>query len=362
VSSDGTTNYVLQENNPEYRSYFMSTLYGGANFTYGLLDSAFQDPPQGTGASAYQYDPTGSAWSFSGSAGVAGNGSTITSGNPNAPEGTQVAFLQGTATISQAVNFLTAGAYQLSLLAAQSGNNNTSSEKVRVLVDGAVVATFAPTSTSYATYTTPSFNVTAGSHTIAFVGVDPSGASDTALVNVVGLSAFSIPGTASFVKTDTATQGSWQGVYGSQGYHLIGDASSYPSYAQVSANGNSNYVWNSSTDDPRALQEVGSSNRIAACWYGGTSSGQGFTINVSFTDGQTHQLALYLLDWDQYGGGRSEQVQIVDATTGTVLDTENAANFGNGEYLVWNVSGDIQISITSTDSFGSAVLSGLFLG
>jgi hypothetical protein len=37
------------------------------------------------------------------------------------------------------------------------------------------------------------------------------------------------------------------------------------------------------------------------------------------------------------------------------------SNFGNGEYLVWNVSGDIQIRITSTDSFGSAVLSGLFL-
>jgi hypothetical protein len=169
------------------------------------------------------------------------------------------------------------------------------------------------------------------------------------------------PGTASFVKTDTTTEGNWNGAYGSQGYNIIGNASSYPSYAQVSSSGNSNYVWSSSTTDSRALQDAGSNNRIAACWYAGTSSGQGFTVNVNITDGQTHQLALYLLDWDQYGGGRSEQVQLVDATSGTVLNTQSVSNFGNGEYLVWNVSGDIQIRITSQDSFGSAVLSGLFL-
>jgi subtilase family serine protease len=170
-----------------------------------------------------------------------------------------------------------------------------------------------------------------------------------------------ISGTASFVKTDTTTEGNWQGVYGSQGYNVIDNATSYPSSAQIGPAGNSSFVWNSSTTDPRALQDVGSSNRIAACWYGGTSSGQGFTVNVSLNDGQTHQLALYLLDWDQYGGGRSEQVQLVNAATGQVLDTENVSNFGNGEYLVWNVTGDVQIRITSTDSYGSAVLSGLFL-
>jgi hypothetical protein len=169
-------------------------------------------------------------------------------------------------------------------------------------------------------------------------------------------------GKASFVKTDTTTQGNWQGAYGSQGYNIIDDANSYPSYAQISPSGNSTYVWANPTTDPRALQEVGNSNRIAACWYAGTSSGQGFTVNVNLTDSFTHQLSLYLLDWDQYGGGRSEQIQILDATTGNVLDTENASNFGNGKYMVWYVSGDIQIRITSTDSFGSAVLSGLFLG
>ena len=152
-------------------------------------------------ASAYQYDPTGSAWSFSAGAGLAGNGSGFTSGNPNAPQGSQVAFLQASAaTISQAVNFPTASSYVISLSAAQRGNYGTSNEEVQVLVDGTVVDTFTPASTSYATYTTPSFYVTAGSHTISFVGVDPTGADYTALLDQVSIYAaptqigFSDPG------------------------------------------------------------------------------------------------------------------------------------------------------------------------
>ena len=128
-------------------------------------------------------DPTGSAWSFSGAAGLAGNGSGFTAGNPNAPQGSQVAFLQGTGTISQVVNFAAAGSYLISVSAAQRGNFGTSNEEVQVLVDGTVVGTITPASTSYATYTTASFNVTAGSHTITFVGVDPTGADYTALLD-----------------------------------------------------------------------------------------------------------------------------------------------------------------------------------
>ena len=107
-------------------------------------------------------------------AGLAGNGSGFTGGNPNAPEGSQVAFLQTTGTISQVVNFAEAGSYQISFSAAQRGNNGTSDEEIQVLVDGTVVGTITPASTSYANYTTASFNLTAGSHTITFAGVDPT--------------------------------------------------------------------------------------------------------------------------------------------------------------------------------------------
>ena len=153
----------------------------------GFTDPSFENPSKGTGGSAYQYDPTGSAWSFSGSAGLAGNGSGFTAGNPNAPQGSQVAFLQETGTISQVVNFAAAGSYQISVSAAQRGNFGTSNEEVQVLVDGTVVGTITPASTSYATYTTASFNVTAGSHTITFVGVDPTGKDYTAFLDQVSI-------------------------------------------------------------------------------------------------------------------------------------------------------------------------------
>ncbi len=114
---------------------------------------------------------------------MAGNGSGFTAGNPNAPQGSQVAFLQAAGTISQVVNFATAGSYLIGVSAAQRGNKGTSNEEVQVLVDGTVAGTVTPASTSYATYTTASFNVTAGSHTITFVGVDPTGKDYTALLD-----------------------------------------------------------------------------------------------------------------------------------------------------------------------------------
>jgi len=56
--------------------------------------------------STYQYNPSGGSWSFtaqSGStgSGICANGSAFNSGNPSAPQGGQVAFLQGTGSISQ---------------------------------------------------------------------------------------------------------------------------------------------------------------------------------------------------------------------------------------------------------------------
>ena len=98
------------------------------------------------------------------------------------------AFLQEKGgTISQTVNFAVAGSYEIGVSAAQRGNLGTSDEQVEVLVDGTVVDTFTPASTNYTTYTTASFDLTAGSHTISFVGVDPTGVDYTALLDDAGI-------------------------------------------------------------------------------------------------------------------------------------------------------------------------------
>src|SRR5262249_6164317 len=168
-------------------------------------------------------------------------------------------------------------------------------------------------------------------------------------------------GSATFLTPDTMTEGNWQVKYGSEGYNVIDNSppSSYPSYAQVSVSGYRDHVWTSSTTDKRALQDAVGTGRIAACWVSNSS----FTVNVNITDGQTHQLALYLLDWDQ-NGARSERVDILDAATGSVLSTQSVSGFQNGEYLVWNVSGDVNIRITNLNDPNNlatnAVLSGLF--
>jgi hypothetical protein len=154
-----------------------------------LNDPGFETPAVGTGTfGSFQYQPSGSPWTFSTYAGVSGNDSGFTDGNPDAPDGAQVAFLQGPSSVSQAVT-LAAGTYSLSFSAAQRGNGNYSSQTIQVQVDGNVVGSYTPGSASYTAYTTASFTVTAGSHTIAFVGLDPDGADkdNTAFIDQVFL-------------------------------------------------------------------------------------------------------------------------------------------------------------------------------
>jgi len=65
--------------------------------------------------------------------------------------------------------------------AARRGNWQASlhGQDIAVQVDGVTVATFTPSGTDDATYTTPAFNVATGSHTIRFVGLDSAGGDTT---------------------------------------------------------------------------------------------------------------------------------------------------------------------------------------
>ncbi len=59
---------------------------------------------------------------------------------------------------------------------------------------------------------------------------------------------------ATFLSTDTTTQGSWKGVYGADGYNIIGNASSYPSYATVTPSGQSSTPGRPARRRPRAAE------------------------------------------------------------------------------------------------------------
>src|SRR5208283_6050158 len=88
--------------------------------TYSIGDPGFEQVLVGAGE--FQYRPTGSPWVFSGSSGISGNNSGFTSGNLPAPQGSQVAFIQGHGSFTQTVSTWTAGSYEVTFDAAQRGN------------------------------------------------------------------------------------------------------------------------------------------------------------------------------------------------------------------------------------------------
>jgi subtilisin family serine protease len=172
------------------------------------------------------------------------------------------------------------------------------------------------------------------------------------------------PGSATFAGSDTANQGNWPAAYGASGFDVSQDSSTnnptLPSYATLNITGGQPLTWSSNTSDPRGLlvAAAGSTKHIAAAWDSSTA----FSVNLSLSDGQTHPLALYAVDWDGAGGGRSERIDLIDNNTGTVVDTRTVSSFQNGTYLTWNVSGSLTIRVTNLNSATNAVLSGLFIG
>lgn len=160
---------------------------------------------------------------------------------------------------------------------------------------------------------------------------------------------------AAFVASDNTTQGDWPGVYGGEGALVVADGQHLPDATQVALSGTADYTWVHSTADRRALRKQSDpAARIAACWYASGS----FAIDVRFTDGQAHQLALYLVDWDRLH--RMETISLLDAATRAPLDVHIVADFTEGQYLVWRVQGALTIQVTNEPGSINAVVSGLF--
>jgi hypothetical protein len=150
-----------------------------------IANAGFETPALGTG---YQYNIAGNAWQFNSSAGggsgITGNQSGFTSGNPNAPAGTQVAFIQATGTISQTLHF-DAGKYIIGFQAAQRGNFQHGDEDFQLLIDGTIIGNFFPGNTSYATFSSTSFTVTAGDHALVFQGIDSKGGDNSVFIDAI---------------------------------------------------------------------------------------------------------------------------------------------------------------------------------
>ena len=146
-----------------------------------IADTGFEQVQVGAGQ--YQYRPTGSPWTFAGHARHRRQRQRLHRRQPAAPEGTQVAFLQMTGSISQTTGNWVAGNYVLTFDAAQRGNYQASQQDFQVLVDGVVVGTFTPSGHPTRRTRLRCSTSTAGSHTITFQGLDTAGGDNTAFID-----------------------------------------------------------------------------------------------------------------------------------------------------------------------------------
>ena len=224
------------------------------------------------------------------------------------------------------------------------------------------------TTTAYGSSSSPSSTLVT-SHSVSLSGLtagttynyDVVSANASITSSTTGNFTFATPSdgtssSATYLSLDTRTQGTWTGVYGSDGFIIAQDADNAPSYASVSLTGQSAWTWITPTSDPRALQIAsGSSTRIASTYYGGSS----FAINLNLTDGNAHKVALYLLDWD--AGSRAETIAILDASTHSVLSAQAFSGFQNGQLASWNIKGNVIVQVTLTGG-ENPVVAGIFFG
>jgi hypothetical protein len=199
VRSTAAFNFAAGTHTIEFRGF---DFFGGDNTTFiddvvvlkhdtGLRDGGFEQPA--LAASSFKYSPAGSPWSFA-SAGISGNNSGFTAGANSAPQGAQVAFIQGGGEVSQRIN-LASGYYTVSYKATQRVNYQSSFHFVQVLIDGQVVGFItAAIDGHYHPYGTTAIPVAAGMHTVSFKGVNFFGGDNTTFMDDVVVSpAWSLP-------------------------------------------------------------------------------------------------------------------------------------------------------------------------
>jgi hypothetical protein len=186
VTNGGTYYYVVSANAAGAES---GNSFEASATPQFVFNSGFETPK----VSTFQYNPSGASWTFTAQAGNNGsgitpNGTLFNSSNPSAPEGVQVAFLQSTSTISQAISGFVPGAkYAVTFSAAQRASQYQQSRQTWDLkVDNTVVASYAPpaTATSYVDYTT-NFTAAAVTHTLTFAGTDLAGGDNTVFLDNV---------------------------------------------------------------------------------------------------------------------------------------------------------------------------------
>lgn len=92
-----------------------------------------------------------------------------------------------------------------------------------------------------------------------------------------------------------------------------------------------------------------------AAFYSATN----FGYDINLTDGLPHSVVVYIAHYDS--STRNQEVDVVDANSGQVLDFASLTNFGNGVYMKWTLLGHVQIRFINLSdvTYQNSVASGL---
>jgi hypothetical protein len=131
---------------------------------YVLSDAGFEEPV--IGSDTFVYTPAGTAWNYTFPAGILSNGSAFAA--PPVLQGDQAAFIQSQGQIGQELNG-TGGTYYLAGLVCNRATGG--SAVIEVEVDGLGIDTISSVTTTWVAYNSPTFSVSAGSHSVSFVSL-----------------------------------------------------------------------------------------------------------------------------------------------------------------------------------------------
>lgn len=135
-----------------------------------FVNASFEDPGVGNGG----FTATVTGWKLIkedwGNTGIANSNHGFANGNGAAPEGSQVAVMQGLGSFTQRIDFCATGSYVIKLTAAVRKNYDGHLNRIQIKVDDKNIGTplLASDATTYQTLTSDPFSVTAGKHTIVF--------------------------------------------------------------------------------------------------------------------------------------------------------------------------------------------------
>jgi hypothetical protein len=162
-----------------------------------------------------------------------------------------------------------------------------------------------------------------------------------------------VESSATFVRMDAQTSGLWPLEFGADGTWIATQTPMLPENIAVTVASGTPVTWEENSTQSRALIGITGTNRVAAGW-----SGEPLSLNLNIPRGTPRRMALYFVDWNRLGA--TQEISIRDANTATNLDTRSIDQFGDGKYVVYDLEGNVTITISSPE--GPVVLSGIFFG